>query len=164
MIALLLALAGTPAPAAQTTPTAEAAQATLQSCELTPQGWVCHYKMPPVILKGDGQGGATVVQPPPAPVVLPLETTKPVVVDSSREARLIAKCADAPWYAVCLPGERREAKLLKEAADARIALRREVTGLLSEGRCDEAVKKALAGGDLALAREAREFCATAPKS
>jgi hypothetical protein len=40
----------------------------------------------------------------------------------------------------------------------RAALRTRVTGLLSEAKCDEAVKTALAGGDLPLAREARDFC------
>lgn len=157
MISLLLALAGGP--------TLQAAQATLQSCELTPAGWVCHYKMPPVILRSDPSGAVTAspATPPVAPpAVVPLDPQADA--EAARAARLIAKCADAPWYAICLPGERREAKLLKEAADAKAALRREVTGLLAASNCDAAVKKALAAGDLALAREARDFCAAAPKS
>lgn len=147
---LLLALAGGA--------DAEVGQATLQSCEMTPSGWVCHYKMPPVTLVGTPDaGGAVMTAPPTAPAVLPA----PAEVDpaeASRQARLIARCADASWLALCLPGDRREARRLRDEAAAAAALRSRVTGLLSESKCAEAVKTALAGGDLALAREARAFC------
>ena len=59
---------------------------------------------------------------------------------------------------LCLPKDRREARKLKDAAMARAALRTQVTHLLSEDRCPEAVKTALAAGDMSLAREARDFC------
>ena len=78
------------------------------------------------------------------------------------ESRLIRRCAEASWLSLCTPGERRQARLLRDAADRREALRRAVTGLLSEQQCDAAVRAALRGGDMALAREARAFCAAAP--
>ena len=152
---LLLALAGAA--------TAEDGQATLQSCEMTPSGWVCHYKMPPVTLVGTPDGTAQVITTPPVmPAVLPAPPlTLPEVdkAEESRQARLIARCADASWLALCLPGDRREARRLRDEANANAALKSRVTGLLSEGKCAEAVKVALAGDDLALARQARTFCA-----
>ena len=160
MIALLLALAVAPeAPAAQE------GQATLQSCEMTPGGWICHYKMPPVTLVGTpGDTPPNTVSPPPLTVTPPMPTVAPISeadrVEAARQARLIARCADADWKSLCLPGQRREARALKEAALVKAALRSRVTGLLGENRCDEAVKSALDGGDLDLAREARAFCRT----
>jgi len=158
MSLLLLALAGAA--------TAEDGQATLQSCEMTPSGWVCHYKMPPVTLVGtpDGSPPAIIIPPVLPPAAAPAVPAAPPVTDedkaeASRQARLIARCADASWLALCLPGDRREARRLRDAATASTALRGRVTGLLSEGKCAEAVKVALAGADLALAREARAFCA-----
>lgn len=157
MIALLLALAAAPeAPAAQE------GQATLQSCEMTPGGWVCHYRMPPVTLVGtSGDTPPNTLSPPPI-TVTPMPAVAPTSeadrVEAARQARLIARCADAGWKSLCLPGQRREARALKEAALVKAALRTRVTGLLGENRCDEAVKSALDGGDLDLAREARAFC------
>jgi hypothetical protein len=153
MIALLLALAGQAAPQDE--------QAKLQSCEMTPSGWVCHYQMPAVtlapaiVLAPDGRPPAetppAAASPPPAPRQAEDE-------EAIRQARLIANCADAPWWSLCLPGDRREARRLRDEAKVRQTLRSEVTRLLSEGQCPEAVKAALAGGDLDLAREARAFC------
>ena len=149
MIALLIALAAAPVP--------EAGQATLQSCEMTSGGWVCHYKMPPVTLVGAADGAAPVIVPPPTlPPAAPIDEVGKA--EAVRQAKLIARCAEAAWYAPCLPGERREARRLRDLAAASAALRAKVTGLLSENKCSEAVKVALAGGDMVLAREARAFC------
>mgnify|MGYP001227001987 CR=1 FL=1 len=152
---LLLALADSP-------PTQEG-QAALQSCEMTPGGWVCTYKMPPITLVGTAE--AKPPQSVPAPSVTPRRTlpevapkTEAEIAEDARRMRLIAKCADAGWLSICLPGERKEARRLKAEHEASTALRGKVTGLLSENRCDEAVKTALSGGDLALAREVRSFC------
>ena len=158
MISLLLALAGAVAP--------QEGQATLQSCEMTPAGWVCTYRMPPVTLVG-----SPVVGPPSSvsPSALPVNpptfapSITPVAADdkgeAARQARLIANCAEASWLSLCLPADRREAKRLQAAAKIKASLRGEVTQLLAKNQCPEAVKTALTGGDLALAREAREFCA-----
>lgn len=156
---LLLALADEPPP--------QEARAALQSCEMTPGGWVCTYKMPPITLIGTPDGGATTAAPP-STVALPprVAASLPVipprtdaeVQEEARKARLIAKCYQPGWLSLCLPGERKEARVLKAEADARAELRGKVTGLLAENRCDAAVKAALEGGDLALAREARAFC------
>lgn len=160
MLLLILAVLQTSAPA-------EEARATLQSCQTTDKGWVCHYQMPTQMTVKPLEGQPPVVAPPasvelsPAPAAKP-EPEAPVAekpADLSRQTRLIARCGDAKWYSVCLPGERKEAQLLKAAAAKSAALRAKVTGLLSENRCDEAVKAALEGGDLPLAREARAFCA-----
>lgn len=160
MIALLIALAAAPAPVE--------GQATLQSCEMTPGGWVCHYSMPPVTLIGTPDGQTSASQPPqtvaapivvPPTIVSPPPSTEAEKAEAARQARLIARCANASWYAPCLPGERKEARRLQDLATINAVLRGKVTGLLSENKCSEAVKVALAGGDMALAREARAFCA-----
>jgi len=78
--------------------------------------------------------------------------------EADRQTRLIARCADASWFSLCLPGDRREANILRDAAITRAALRAEVTQLLSEERCEDARRSALEGGDLALAWEVRNFC------
>lgn len=161
MIALLIALAAAPAPVE--------AQATLQSCEMTSTGWVCHYTMPPVTLVGTPDGVTPGSQPPstvatpiivPPTIVASPSTSEAEKAEAARQTRLIARCANASWYAPCLPGERKEARRLQDLATASAALRGKVTSLLSENKCSEAVKVALAGGDMALAREARAFCAT----
>lgn len=151
MISLLLALAGSLPPQGDQ-------QATLQSCEMTPSGWVCHYSIPAVTLLGSGdlpsQPASATMPAPPVSLPRPVGQT-----EAARQARLIASCADANWMSLCLPRDRREARRLRDAATAQAALRSTVTHLLSENNCPEAVKIALAGGDLALAREARDFCA-----
>ncbi|ALL14085.1 hypothetical protein [Caulobacter henricii] len=158
MYLLLLALAQGPAP--------QEAQAALQSCEMTSKGWVCHYQIPSVTVVRPLDAAATSATPgettsatPPAaaPDTRP-SADKADSALAARQARLIANCADATWLSLCLPGDRREAKILREAAQAAATLRGKVTALLSESRCDEAVKTALAGGNMALAREARDFC------
>jgi hypothetical protein len=151
MILLLLALM-TDAPATQE------AQATLQSCEMTANGWVCHYAMPSVTLLVAPDKTIPISPTPPTLAVLQPagEVDK---AEAARQARLIARCAEATWKSLCLPGDRREAKRLKEEATKRDALRGQVTTLLSEKKCEEAVRVALAAGDLPLAREARAFCA-----
>lgn len=149
MISLLLAL--TAGPAIQE-------ERLTVPCEMTPTGWVCRYQMPAVTIQGVPQ--ATIVVPGPSVPATTVSTPTPEIstAEADRRARLIARCADASWLTLCLPGDRREARILQDAAIARLALRGEVTCLLSENRCDDAVRAALAGGDLGLAREAREFC------
>lgn len=137
-------------------------------CESTPAGWVC--RMPAVILRG-APPGAVVMTDPPA-ISVPVPPTAPTLAlpaevdtaEANRQARLIARCADASWLSLCLPDDRREARALRDAAIVRAALRSEVARLLSESRCDEAVRTALAGGDMALASEVRNrnFCAPGP--
>ena len=167
MLLLLIALQASAPP--------QETKATLQSCETTEKGWVCHYQIPaativrpldgppPPMIAAPAASQPAVSQPPvsqPAPPEL-AAPAKPQVTASidgaevGRQTRLIARCADAKWYSPCLPGERKEARTLREG----VALRGKVTTLLSEQRCDQAVKVALEGGDLGLAREAREFCA-----
>lgn len=156
MLLLMLALLQASAPAEET-------RATLQSCQTTDKGWVCHYQLPTEMTVKPLEGQPPVMAPPASVELSPAASAKPASerpvsekpADLSRQTRLIARCGDAKWYSACLPGERKEAQILKEAA----ALRGKVTGLLSQNRCDEAVKAALEGGDLALAREARAFCA-----
>lgn len=153
MFLLLLALAQGPAP--------QEAQAALKACEMTAGGWVCHYQIPAMTIVRPLE-----IDPPPegSPQALPMVRSSPVVADpvdkaeAARRARLIANCADGSWLSLCLPADRREAKALRDAALVSAALRTQVTGLLSEEKCDEAVRAALAGGDMALAREARDFC------
>ncbi len=173
MLLLLLALLQTPPVSgglASAPP--EEAKATLQSCQMTDKGWVCHYQIPSTTIIRPLESSETTPSVTSAPTLpmtpLPVEPAAPQpsalppvdhTAELSRQTRLIARCADAKWYSPCLPGERTEAKLLREATQNAATLRGKVTGLLSEQRCDEAVKAALEGGDLHLAREAREFCA-----
>ena len=151
MIALLLALAGAAPP--------EGEHATLQSCEMTASGWVCHYTIPAVTLLGSANSPPSqVVLTPTIPPPRPATVAAPDKAEAARQARLIANCADAGWMSLCLPKDRREARRLKAEAAANSTLRARVTHLLSENKCSEAVKIALVAGDMALAREAREFC------
>lgn len=163
MISLLLAIGLGQVPDAA--PASQEAQATLQSCEMTPAGWVCNYRMPAVILRGAPPESVIMTDPPaitvPVPSTVSSSPPPPGIspAEADRQARLIARCADASWLSLCLPGDRREARILRDAANARAALRSEVTQLLSENKCDEAVRAALAGADMTLAWEARNFCA-----
>jgi|TARA_R110002124_G_scaffold60333_5_gene165491 hypothetical protein len=140
-------------------------QAMLRACEMTPEGWVCVYRIPPITAVPER--GSTVTDAVPemqmaVPSVSPPPVAPAVDPIALEESRLIRRCAEASWLSLCTPGERRQARLLRDAADRREALRRAVTGLLSEQQCDAAVRAALRGGDMALAREARAFCAAAP--
>ncbi|CAN5706284.1 hypothetical protein BH10PSE5_BH10PSE5_19630 [soil metagenome] len=151
MIALLLALAGAAPP--------EGEHATLQSCEMTPSGWVCTYTIPAVTLLGTANAPPQVVLTPrPVPPTTAAAPAQPDKIEAARQSRLIANCADAGWMSFCLPKDRREARRLKAAATASAALRTQVTHLLSENKCPEAVKAALVAGDMTLARDARAFC------
>lgn len=78
---------------------------------------------------------------------------------TEREAQLVARCADAGWMSLCLPDDRRAARTLRDKQEAYLAVRRDVTRLLGDDRCDAAVRAALDGGYLALARETRDYCA-----
>ena len=169
MISLLLALGLSQVPdAAPVSPGQQEVRASLQSCEMTPAGWVCSYQMPAVILRGVPPGTVVVTEPPlisvPAPPTVS-PSGPPVEVSSAeadRQARLIARCADASWLSLCLPDDRREARILRDAAVARAALRREVYQMLSENRCDDAMRTALASADMALVWEVRNLNVCAP--
>lgn len=124
---------------------AQDAPAALQSCVFEETGWVCHYR-----------AGDRVVTPRPAP---PPAANAETDAEKARRERLIRRCADASWVSLCTPGDRREARALQAEAEARARLRGEVTGLVAAGQCPAAVNKALEGGDMALAREVRDFCA-----
>ena len=144
----------------QASPPPQETKATLQSCETTDKGWVCHYQVPAgTIVAPLDPSSAPTVTPPAAESAKPTVTASTESAEAARQTRLIARCADAKWYSPCLPGERKEARILRDAAVSAATLRGKVTTLLSEQRCDDAVKVALEGGDLPLAREARAFCA-----
>lgn len=98
---------------------------------------------------------STVTAAPEAGPIRPIDSG----VLTERENQLVARCADAGWMSLCLPDDRREARTLRDKQAAYLAVRREVTRLLGEERCDAAVRTALDGGYLALARETREYCA-----
>jgi hypothetical protein len=160
MISLLLALTLGQEPAAAPARQETETQATLQSCVMTSEGWVCNYRMPAVILRGVPPESVIMTDPPAITVPVPPTVSPPPppevsTAEADRQARLIARCADASWLSLCLPGDRREARILRDAAEARAALRAEVTQLLSEERCDEARRTALAW-------EVRNFCAAGP--
>ncbi|WGM32904.1 hypothetical protein [Brevundimonas sp. NIBR11] len=78
---------------------------------------------------------------------------------TERESQLVSRCADAGWMSLCLPDDRRAARTLRDKQTAYLAVRREVTRLIGDDDCDAAVKAALDGGYLALARETRDYCA-----
>jgi hypothetical protein len=186
MLSLLLA-AFIAAPVSLSEP--QAVQATLQSCAMEGGRWVCRYAVPdieivplpgndvvadaPSVILGVRPGeapSATEVAPTTGTIVEPSETPTPVeperraltlegTVLTEREARLVARCAEAGWMSLCLPDDRRAARALRDKEAAYMAVRLDVTRLLADDRCDDAVKAALDGGYLALARETRAFCA-----
>lgn len=72
--------------------------------------------------------------------------TKPIASTTER-------CAGRDWLlSGCTVGESR-------AARAKVDSRKQVTSLLVQGKCEAAVTAALEAGDLAYAREVRDFCA-----
>ena len=87
--------------------------------------------------------------------ILPIDSG----VLTEREAQLVTRCADAGWMSLCLPDDRRAARTLRERQDAYQAVRLEVARLLGQQKCDLAVKTALDGGYMGLARETRDYCA-----
>ncbi|ADK99498.1 hypothetical protein [Brevundimonas subvibrioides] len=169
MIGLMLALVvAPPAPAPQ------AVQATLQSCAMEQDRWVCRYQVPNIEIipfTGDASELELTPRTGPAPSPVPGDTpagTTPTEVAAAgseagilteREAGLVARCADAGWMSLCLPDDRRAARSLRDRQVAYQTVQRSVTGLLAEDRCEEAIRAALDGGYLGLAREARAFCA-----
>lgn len=163
MLTLILALAaplplqdpppGQDPPPAARSPDQDAAVATLQGCAMEGERWVCRYQMPEI---------RVVEQPPQSLTAVPAAPSAGAPPDegvlSDEQRALVTRCAEASWLSLCLPGDRRRARALKASADAYDASRREVTGLLAQGRCDAAVTVALEAGHLNLAREARGFC------
>jgi hypothetical protein len=186
MLSLILA-AFIAAPASLSGP--QAVQATLQSCAMEGGRWVCRYAVPdieivplpgndivadaPSVILGvrpDEAPSATEGAPTTGTIVEPSATPAPVEPDrraltlegsalTEREARLVARCAEAGWMSLCLPDDRRAARALRDKEAAYTAVRLDVTRLLADDRCDDAVKAALDSGYLALARETRAFCA-----
>ncbi|MDO8900799.1 MAG: hypothetical protein Q7V15_05530 [Phenylobacterium sp.] len=135
---------------------AQEGQATLQSCVFEADGWVCRYRVPEAIYRPETAAPARTSQPTPAQDLAP---GVPRDAEAVRQDRLIRRCADAGWLSLCTPGDRREAQALKARADIRESLRLEVTALAAKNQCADAIRVALEGGDLDLAREIRAFCA-----
>jgi len=140
MISLLLAIGlGQVPDVAPVSRGPQEVRAPLQSCESTPEGWVCNYQMPAVILRGVPPGTVVLTEPPVISVPVPSTVSPsgpPVEVTSAeadRQARLIARCADASWLSLCLPDDR-----------------------------DEAMRTALAGADMSLVWEVRNLNVCAP--
>lgn len=158
MILMFLALLAGQAQDGQAQTQPPQPQAVTATCSMTPEGYVCRF---PAMPMPDNAAPPTVVATTAEQRTLALTTARSPeeIAEAQRQERLINRCADAPWYSLCLPEDRREARRLRDVAVARAALRTEVTQLLSEQKCDEAVRVALAGGDMGLAREARDFCA-----
>lgn len=144
------------------------ARATLESCQVEEGRWVCRYRLPDVEVVQGTTNPATVPSTSTSPIVPPtvpatvtpgtLTTAGDPGVLTPDQSRLVARCATAGWLSLCSKSEREEAGALKARADAYEKTRVEVGQLLSTGKCDDAVSAALAGGHLALAREARAFC------
>ena len=88
--------------------------------------------------------------------ILPIDSG----VLTEREAQLVTRCADAGWMSLCLPDDRRAARTLRDRQDAYQAVRLEVARLVGQQKCDLAVRTALDGGYMGLARETRDYCAT----
>jgi hypothetical protein len=181
MLSLILAtVIVAPAPAPVAGP--QAVQATLQSCAMEGGRWVCRYAVPDIEIVplpgndvvADAPAAILGVRPAEAPAaseVAPPADTVPataaperraITLDAGilteREQRLVARCADAPWYAVCLPDDRRAARVLKDKEEAFLTVRATVTARLAAQDCDGAVKAALDGGYLELAGQAQGFC------
>lgn len=160
----------------------QAVSATLQSCAMEGGRWVCRYAVPdieivpipdnnivtdaPATVLGaapdaaSAAAAAPTVTEPAAPAV-DRGPVRPIDagVLTEREAQLVARCADAGWMSLCLPDDRRAARSLRDTQNAYLAVRREVTRLLGEDDCDAAVRTALGGGYMGLARETRDYCA-----
>jgi len=126
----------------------------------------------PATILGAAPDAASAAANPPVSAPTVTEPAAPAVdrgpvrpidagVLTERESQLVSRCADAGWMSLCLPDDRREARILRDKQTAYLAVRREVTRLLGEERCDTAVRTALDGGYLALARETRDYCTPA---
>lgn len=77
----------------------------------------------------------------------------------AEQQSLLRRCGSTRWWQnLCTASEEREGRALIEADKQKSDLRTTITTLLSEDRCPEAVRAALAAGDMDLAREARDFC------
>jgi hypothetical protein len=158
MFSLLLMLAVSPLP--QDPQDSGALELVPTTCAVENGRWVCRYEAPATSITIVPPAATST--PAPAAIVTPPSTSPTTRTESEREAweaRLIVRCADAGLVSLCSGAERRQARALREAETVRQALRREVTGLLSQNKCEDAVRVALEGGDLELAREARAFCA-----
>ena len=167
MIALMMVLAAQAAQPGQTG--SQEVRVSPDSCVLEEGRWVCRYQMPALeVVPADSRlaPGTVTISPPPTVIAAP--TTPPasagaatavggVLTDS--ESRLVARCADASWLSLCLPNDRREARALRDKQAAYEAVRLEVTRMLADRRCDDAVREALEAGHLNLAQQARAFCA-----
>lgn len=71
----------------------------------------------------------------------------------------LPECASRAWLLAGCSRRQHDAAVAAESAKAQAStLRQAVTGMLADGDCNGAVQAALRGNDIALAREAREFC------
>lgn len=117
----------------------------------------------PLVASTPTTGAPTVPTTPPAPTAATAEAGPIRPIDAGvlteREAQLVARCADAGWMSLCLPDDRRAARTLRDKQEAYQAVRRDVARLLGSDDCDAAVKAALDGGYMGLARETRDYCA-----
>lgn len=122
----------------------------VQSCGMELGKWVCRTHTPPTIPadsfnRGLANGAALGQSARPRTEV-------------ERQA-MLRRCGSTRWWQnLCTPAEESEGRALIEADKAKSDLKAIVTTLLSEDRCPEAVRTALAAGDMDLAREARDFC------
>lgn len=79
--------------------------------------------------------------------------------EQERELGYIPDCAGRMWLlAGCSRRQHDDAVAGLARRDALSTLRTAVTQKLADGDCPGAVRMALEGGDMSLAREAREFC------
>lgn len=147
--------------------------ATLEGCEFVNERWICRYRLPEIQLLG-----AEPSAPPTLPVTVPIPTPSTtsagasagasvaaVTTDrgvlSESEASLVARCAEARWYSLCLPGQREEARRLRDEAQAYETARLRIGEMISDGECEAARSHALTAGYFGLAREAQALCVTA---
>lgn len=139
------------------------APATILSIAPSPESGTTHTS--PVTVPATTTAPATTGATPPTTGVATVEPGPIRPIDAGvlteNEARLVSRCADAGWMSLCLPDDRRAARSLRDKQNAYLAVRRDVTRLLGENQCQAAVRTALDGGYLALARETREYCTPA---
>lgn len=132
--------------------------ATLEGCEFVNERWVCRYRLPEVQLLTSPPTAPETVPMPPATTIVPASQDPGVLTDVQSE--LVARCADAGWFSLCLPPQRVEARRLRDEARAYEQARLRVGELISQGDCTEARALALGGGYLGLARESQALCAS----
>jgi len=138
------------------------AKATLENCVLEEGRWVCRYRLPDVqLVQGDTTAEVPTeirTEPDVGTAVRPVTASLDPGVLTEDQRRLVIRCAAAGWLSLCTKSDRAQAQTLQASAAAYEKTRVQVGQLLSDGKCEDAVSSALAGGYLGLAREARAFC------